>query len=128
MDIIFLMATKLLRHIYIYLFIYLLNCLSLDGQGGLVCWGSWGRKESDSTEWLNWTELNHVINRIVSYFLWLWGNTKKLLRYKWCWKGRLETSALYILLVFPLFSVYFFAYKSQLSKGIFFGYFTLLIY
>ena len=32
-----------------------------DGQGGLVCRGSWGRKESDATEWLNWTELNfHV--------------------------------------------------------------------
>ena len=29
-----------------------------DGQGGLVCCGSWGRKESDTTEWLNWTELN----------------------------------------------------------------------
>ena len=27
-----------------------------DGQGGLVCWGSWGRKESDTTEQLNWTE------------------------------------------------------------------------
>ena len=29
-----------------------------DGQGGLACCGSWGRKESDTTEWLNWTELN----------------------------------------------------------------------
>ena len=28
-----------------------------DGQGGLACWGSWGRKESDTTERLNWTEL-----------------------------------------------------------------------
>ena len=28
-----------------------------DGQGGLVCCDSWGRKESDTTEWLNWTEL-----------------------------------------------------------------------
>ena len=28
-----------------------------DGQGGLTCCGSWGRKESDTTEWLNWTEL-----------------------------------------------------------------------
>ena len=28
-----------------------------DGQGGLACWGSWSRKESDTTEWLNWTEL-----------------------------------------------------------------------
>ena len=24
-----------------------------DGQGGLVCYGSWGRKESDTTEQLN---------------------------------------------------------------------------
>ena len=27
-----------------------------DGQGGLACCSSWGRKESDMTEWLNWTE------------------------------------------------------------------------
>ena len=27
-----------------------------DGQGGLACCGSWGRKESDTTERLNWTE------------------------------------------------------------------------
>ena len=25
-----------------------------DGQGGLVCCSPWGRKESDTTEWLNW--------------------------------------------------------------------------
>ena len=29
-----------------------------DGQGGLVCCDSWGAKESDTTERLNWTELN----------------------------------------------------------------------
>ena len=29
-----------------------------DGQGGLACCDSWGRKESDTTEQLNWTELN----------------------------------------------------------------------
>jgi len=29
-----------------------------DGQGGLVCCNSWGHKESDTTEGLNWTELN----------------------------------------------------------------------
>ena len=29
-----------------------------DGQGGLACCNSWGRKESDMTERLNWTELN----------------------------------------------------------------------
>ena len=27
-----------------------------DGQGGLACYGSWGLKESNMTEWLNWTE------------------------------------------------------------------------
>ena len=32
-----------------------------DGQGGLVCCDSWGRKESDTTEWLNWTELKILI-------------------------------------------------------------------
>ena len=29
-----------------------------DGQGGLACCDSWGRKGSDTTEQLNWTELN----------------------------------------------------------------------
>ena len=29
-----------------------------DGQGGLECCDSWSRKELDTTEWLNWTELN----------------------------------------------------------------------
>ena len=28
-----------------------------DGQGGLACCDSWGRKESDTTERLNWSEL-----------------------------------------------------------------------
>ena len=28
-----------------------------DVQGGLACWGSWGHRESDRTEWLNWTDL-----------------------------------------------------------------------
>ena len=28
-----------------------------DGQGGLACCNSWGRKKSDTTERLNWTEL-----------------------------------------------------------------------
>ena len=31
-----------------------------DGQGGLACCSPWGRKESDMTERLNWTELNWV--------------------------------------------------------------------
>ena len=31
-----------------------------DGQGGLACCDSWGHKESDTTEWLNWTEHHHA--------------------------------------------------------------------
>ena len=29
-----------------------------DGQGGLACCNSWGHKKSDTTERLNWTEMN----------------------------------------------------------------------
>ena len=29
-----------------------------DGQGGLECCNSWGRKQSDTTEWLNWLKLS----------------------------------------------------------------------
>ena len=29
-----------------------------DGLGSLACCSSWDRKELDTTEWLNWTELN----------------------------------------------------------------------
>ena len=28
-----------------------------NGQGGLACYDSWGHKESDTNEWLNYTEL-----------------------------------------------------------------------
>ena len=31
-----------------------------EGQGGLACCDSWGRKESDTTERLNWTELKQI--------------------------------------------------------------------
>ena len=38
----------------------------VDGQGGLACCDSWGRKESDTTERLNWTELNGPFVRPLS--------------------------------------------------------------
>ena len=44
-----------------------------DGQGGLACCDSWGRKESDTTERLNWTELKwtdtliHKARELFSY-------------------------------------------------------------
>ena len=41
-----------------------------DGQGGLVCCDSWGRKESDTTEQLNWTGRIYMdFRRIVTITL-----------------------------------------------------------
>ena len=40
-----------------------------DGQGGLVCWGSWGHRELDTTEWLNWTEL--IPKRFKNHLQWV---------------------------------------------------------
>jgi len=60
------------KHIYSIYYKYIINhwlngCESEwtpgvgDGQGGLACCDSWGCKESDMTERLNWTELNIYI-------------------------------------------------------------------
>ena len=41
-----------------------------DGQGGLVCCDSWGCKELDTTERMNWTELNlHHMTKILEFQL-----------------------------------------------------------
>ena len=45
-----------------------------NGQGGLACCDSWGRKELDTTEWLNWTELKL---RWSKHHLRLWRERKK---------------------------------------------------
>ena len=42
-----------------------------DGQGDLECCDSWGRKESDTIEWLNWTVLTA---ECIVVFLWLTSN------------------------------------------------------
>ena len=44
-----------------------------DGQGGLACCSSWGHKESDMTEWLNWTEL--YVQYLVNINLHMWKKT-----------------------------------------------------
>ena len=56
-----------------------------DGQGGLVCCGPWGHKESDTTEQLNWRtpikkclvtiEAHIVLNRFIKL-----GSTLKILK------------------------------------------------
>ena len=37
------------------------NSRSLWWTGSLVCCSPWGHKESDMTEWLNWTELDDIL-------------------------------------------------------------------
>ena len=37
-----------------------------DGQGSLACCSPWGQKESDMTEWLNWTLGQHCLPRCDS--------------------------------------------------------------
>ena len=48
-----------------------------DGQGGLACYGSWGCKESDTTERLNWTELITSFKQLCKWGeMILWGNRR----------------------------------------------------
>ena len=44
-----------------------------DGQGGLVCCDSWGRKELDTTEWLNQTK-PWLFNGLIGHFWIIWLN------------------------------------------------------
>ena len=39
------------------------------GQGGRVCCDSWSLKQSDTTEWLNWTELNQIALQVINVTL-----------------------------------------------------------
>ena len=43
-----------------------------DGQGGLACYNSWGRKELATTEWLNWAELWYISKLQTHKLLFIW--------------------------------------------------------
>ena len=51
-----------------------------DGQGGLACCNSWGHKELDMTEWLNWAEL-------ILFVLWFY-----LHSFNYCCFWKIQTS------------------------------------
>ena len=38
-----------------------------DGQGGMACCDSWGHKESDTTQWLNWADILFQILFYIGY-------------------------------------------------------------
>ena len=48
-----------------------------DGQGGLACCNSWGHKESDTTEWLNWTET--YLERNTLHRVWAISEVERLI-------------------------------------------------
>ena len=51
-----------------------------DGEGGLVCCGSWGRKKSDTTEWLNWTDQEfHTQKKVDKKVYGIWNVWKNLI-------------------------------------------------
>ena len=59
------------------------------GQGGLACCNSWGRRESDTTERMNWTELNLKVpgakdkdQLLIFFFLFIPQMTRNLLLWK----------------------------------------------
>ena len=60
-----------------------------DGQGGLACCNSWGCKESDTTEWLNWIKLMGFPVVMYGYESW---TIKKAEHPRidvfglWCWR------------------------------------------
>ena len=72
-----------------------------DGQGGLACCDSWGRKESDTTERLNWRNVDILFSPPCAlYFfqtssdpdMWQWTAFLGVYRLSWLWRpGSLVT-------------------------------------
>jgi len=56
-----------------------------DGQGGVACCDSWGHKELDTTEWLNWTELKWCPIRTTDNSVLLTDVCKELQFFTCCW-------------------------------------------
>ena len=65
-----------------------------DGQGGLACCGSWGHKELDTTEHLNWTEVvgwSSLVGRQPLQIRWEW--SMSLDHEFWRWSSTSSTLA-----------------------------------
>ena len=61
-----------------------------DGQGGLACCDSWGHKESDTTERLNWTELKLSVHRLQKHQKEMCGESL------FCWNEQKSTASSFI--------------------------------
>ena len=74
-----------------------------DGQGGLACCDSWGHKESDTTEWLIWSDLTVycavLSHSVMSDSLWPpWTVTHSRLLCPWGFSRQKYWSGLHALL------------------------------
>ena len=67
-----------------------------DGQGGLACCDSWGGRESDTTERLNWTELNWSDGPTLTFIL-----EKTIALTTWTFVGKVMS------LLFNMLSIWF---------------------
>ena len=67
-----------------------------DGQGSLVCCSPWGRKESGTTEWLNWTDSSFGISCFTSWHFTFYnsGATYVSLWFVVCFSVNLYSSAI----------------------------------
>ena len=99
-----------------------IKLMLIDGQGGLVCYNSWGRKESDTTEPLNWTELNwmfifmpvspwHKYCRFVESFWIRKCESSKFLFFRLFWLFRISCNFVWIL----RYLLFYFLKKSSLG-------------
>ena len=60
-----------------------------DGEGGLACCSSWGRKESDMTEQLNWTDLDKYASVFINWLQTYYWNSFSL--YFIFWQSTLQS-------------------------------------
>ena len=107
-----------------------------DGQGGLECCSSWGRKESDITERLKWTELNwnsfhEVYSRNFIYFLDIENGLFSSI-IPWiiiicinesCWFLHIDSALLYVLIAssgFTISCIGFFQIYNHYHLGVFY--------
>ena len=82
-----------------------------DGQGGLECCNSWGRKESDMTEWLNWTEQLTLSLKLSKHAMKCWS-----IFFPQPWN------------TFPLVNAYTHKLEPWIITGFIYMYFPTLIY
>ena len=86
-----------------------------DGQGGLACCDSWGRKESETTEWLNWTELKMEWNGnygLSQYQAHCWGK---------CWGFQLRGSSLQLISNVAIGNLTWYHYTSGAASNVAIG-------